>query len=236
MTERDIESEAPGATQLSAMFDGQLPAGECGLLSRRLARDPQLRQQWANYALIGACLRGESVPARNLVAVVAKAVEAEPAFDSTIDIARPGAGSAAVRLSGEQTAPRRWMKPLAGLSVAAGVAAVAILSLRPDAPVAPGSQPMFAAVEAPAAEVVLGAALGTAFRAEPVSYVVPPDTEPTPASLASAQLANYVVAHSSVSAPLSRRSLLSAFVAADAVVIADASGSSVPDAAAAGIR
>ena len=46
-------------SQLSAMFDDELPATECELLARRLARDEQLRGRWGRYAAIGACIRGE---------------------------------------------------------------------------------------------------------------------------------------------------------------------------------
>ena len=46
-------------SQLSAMFDGALPAAECELLARRLVRDEALRAQWSRYALIGAALRKE---------------------------------------------------------------------------------------------------------------------------------------------------------------------------------
>jgi len=49
------------ASQLSAMFDGELPAAECELLSRRLARDEQLRAVWSRYSVIGAALRAEPV-------------------------------------------------------------------------------------------------------------------------------------------------------------------------------
>src|SRR4029079_12384862 len=46
-------------SQLSAMFDGELPAAECELLARRLVRDDALRAQWSRYAVIGAALRKE---------------------------------------------------------------------------------------------------------------------------------------------------------------------------------
>ncbi len=52
-------NEHERASQLSAMFDGELPAAECELLSRRLARDEQLRATWSRYAVIGAVLRAE---------------------------------------------------------------------------------------------------------------------------------------------------------------------------------
>ena len=46
-------------SQLSAMFDGELPGGECELLARRLTRDEALRAQWSRYSMIGAALRAE---------------------------------------------------------------------------------------------------------------------------------------------------------------------------------
>ena len=48
-------------SQLSAMFDGELPATECELLSRRIDRDENLRARWSRYALIGAAMRSEPV-------------------------------------------------------------------------------------------------------------------------------------------------------------------------------
>jgi len=48
-------------SQLSAMFDGELPAAECELLSRRIDRDENLRARWSRYALIGAAMRFEPV-------------------------------------------------------------------------------------------------------------------------------------------------------------------------------
>ena len=51
-------------SQLSAMFDGELPETECELLARRLSRDAALKQQWARYSLIGAVIRDEPLRAR----------------------------------------------------------------------------------------------------------------------------------------------------------------------------
>ncbi len=39
-------------SQLSAMFDDELPAVECELLARRLSRDEELRARWSLYAAI----------------------------------------------------------------------------------------------------------------------------------------------------------------------------------------
>ena len=57
-------TEDERASQLSAMFDGELPPAECELLARRLSRDEALRRQWGSYALIGAAVRGEPIVAR----------------------------------------------------------------------------------------------------------------------------------------------------------------------------
>ena len=46
-------------SQLSAMFDDELPQAECELLARRLSRDPQLKARWGRYALISMAVRGE---------------------------------------------------------------------------------------------------------------------------------------------------------------------------------
>src|ERR1700686_2342918 len=43
------------------MFDGELPATECELLSRRIDRDENLRARWSRYVLIGAAMRSEPV-------------------------------------------------------------------------------------------------------------------------------------------------------------------------------
>ena len=46
-------------SQLSAMFDDELPTGECELLARRLSRDAALQSRWGRYAAIGAAMRGD---------------------------------------------------------------------------------------------------------------------------------------------------------------------------------
>jgi negative regulator of sigma E activity len=46
-------------SQLSAMFDDELPEPECQLLARRLARDEGLKARWGRYAVIAACIRME---------------------------------------------------------------------------------------------------------------------------------------------------------------------------------
>ena len=241
-------------SQLSAMFDGELPDSECELLARRLSRDPSLQQQWSRYALIGAVIRDEPLHARRapggrvaagIAARLASAIEAEEgaaAAGLAASAVEAGAGPPAVADAQAAVAARaRWIRPVAGLGVAAGVAALSVFWLQARAPqdvpagiaqlepaavrevdvIAPP-----AATRGAAAEIVVA---GNGYPApaerasgsgEPESYVVPLPTERRGVA-PPAQLANYVVAHSEYSAPLSRRSLLSALVAADASVAAD---------------
>ena len=68
-------------SQLSAMFDNELPAAECELLARRLSRDDELKARWSRYAAISATLRAEG-GARlnaNLAVRVSQAISVEPA-------------------------------------------------------------------------------------------------------------------------------------------------------------
>jgi len=183
-------------SQLSAMFDDELPPAECELLARRLSRDEPLKARWGRYAIISAVIRAERGVRLNapLAGRVNAVLLAEPAL----------AAQAAPR---DRTARRlRWWQPLAGSAVAAGVAAVSILWLRshtPDAPLA--------------ARVISPAAVGTAPAAAPQGeiYTVPLPKPPAAALVPSTELANYVVAHSMFSPPVARRNLLSAFMTSE---------------------
>jgi hypothetical protein len=81
-------------SQLSAMFDGELPLAECELLTRRIDRDENLRARWSRYALIGAAMRFEPVATArsNFAARVSSALECAES---------EGAGSAAAAGSGD---------------------------------------------------------------------------------------------------------------------------------------
>ncbi|HEY2339326.1 MAG TPA: sigma-E factor negative regulatory protein [Steroidobacteraceae bacterium] len=181
-------------SQLSAMFDDELPPAECELLARRLSRDEPLKARWGRYAIMSAVIRAERGVRLNapLAGRVNAVLLAEPAL----------AAQAAPR---DRTATRlRWWQPLAGSAVAAGVAAVSILWLRSHSP------------DAPLAARVISPAVGTAPAAAPQgdSYIVPVP-KPPPALVPSTELANYVVAHSMFSPPVARRNLLSAFMTSE---------------------
>lgn len=110
--------------QLSAFADGELPRAEAELLLARLARDPALRARWSRYHAVGEAMR-RGLPARwptGLAEGVARAIADEPVH------------------AGRGAAPA-WLRPLAGVAVAAGVAIVGVMLVRAPgesgAPVAP---------------------------------------------------------------------------------------------------
>jgi sigma-E factor negative regulatory protein RseA len=184
-------------SQLSAMFDDELPEAECELLARRLSRDDALKARWRRYAVMGAAIRSERGVRleANLAARVGATISTEPALSGGTVAGARGARS---RL--------RWWQPLAGTAIAAGVAAMSVLWVRAHAP--PGSETLMAQTAAPVASRSNGPS------AAPESYVVPAAAEQR-SIVPAAQLANYVVAHSEFSAPLSRRNLLSTLVASE---------------------
>jgi sigma-E factor negative regulatory protein RseA len=206
-------------SQLSAMFDNELPAAECELLARRLSRDGDLMARWGRYAVIGAVIRAErGVTLDGTVAGrVSVALSSEPAL--TAD------GSQAAR-------PRvavRWWKPVAGVGLAAGVAAVSILWLRTQAPPG-GSGTMAGAVMASAAGPALTAGQGALQRAAapPDSFVVPPMQRRPMMVVPATELADYVVAHSAYSWPVSRGNLLSALMVSEPGTSSTSAGSEQP--------
>jgi negative regulator of sigma E activity len=233
--ESQSESLHERVSQLSAMFDNELPGAECELLARRLTRDEALRSQWSRFAMIGAALRAERGVA--LHDRVARRVQSSitqevtygdgVAIDSAAVVTRASVGATArTRVAvGE-----RWMRfarPVLGASIAAGVAATSIFWLRNNEP----NDAMLAANAVPQTVVLAPETVGAtvalngspsisstvqepASNGEPDRYVTP-----APSSQAnfapSARLANYVVAHSEYSGPLSRRMALLGLVSSE---------------------
>jgi negative regulator of sigma E activity len=194
-------------SQLSAMFDDELPAQECELLARRLSRDDLLKARWGRYAVIGATIRAERGVRLNaaLAGKVNAAILGEPAL-----------GAAATARSAPHTG-WRWRQGVAGFAVAAGVAAVSILWLRGhDAPLA--TTPAVASRLAPPSQLLATTrVVGSSAGGQADSYVVPPTPAGHPVVVPVTELANYVVAHSAVSSPVARRNLLSAFMTSEPV-------------------
>ena len=190
-------------SQLSAMFDDELPPAECELLARRLSRDEPLKARWGRYAVMGAAIRAERGVRLNaqLASRVSAVLIAEPAL----------AAQSAPQLRG---AGLRWWQPLAGAAVAASVAAVSILWLRSQPP-GPGAALTARLTANPAA--VTGSLVPTvAATGHGDSYVVPRTPKTAAMVVPTTELANYVVAHSMFSMPVARRNLLSAFMTSEA--------------------
>jgi sigma-E factor negative regulatory protein RseA len=197
--------------QVSAFLDGELPNSETELLLKRLMRDAELRDHFGRYALIGEAVRGTSRGAlsKGFASNVNLAIDGEPA--------PVGAHPQPVRTA-------HWWKPIAGVAMAAGVAAVALVALQQRA-IAPGLQlPALASMRSPhvtasqpsqstlsgvAANGLLAAAQpATSQGHEALSYTVPATLSTAPAMLPPARLTNYIFAHSKYSSGLGRRGVL----------------------------
>jgi sigma-E factor negative regulatory protein RseA len=179
--------------QVSAFLDGELPSSETELLLKRLMRDPELRQRFGRYALIGETLRGVGGASLscNFAARINRTIDGEPA---------------APALPAAKAPTLRWWKPIAGTALAAGVAGVALVALQQRA-VAP-------AVTAAPRMTAQNVRLATVPK-EPLSYTVPTPGAAA-AMLAPARLTNYVFAHSKYSMGLEQGNLLSTLLSDDA--------------------
>jgi sigma-E factor negative regulatory protein RseA len=181
--------------QLSACLDGELPPAELDLLLKRLERNPELRDALGRYTAIGEALREARpvVASRSFADKVMAAVDQEPAVARRRWRASP--------------ALLRGLRPVAGIGVAATVAAVAIFAVQ-QAGVAPSPE----LANQPAAATTVVAQNDD----EAASYIVPsPSSTPQSAFVPATRLTNYVVAHSEYSSPLARRSMLTGVLAED---------------------
>jgi sigma-E factor negative regulatory protein RseA len=205
--------------QVSAFLDGELPNSETELLLKRLTRDGELRESFGRYALIGEAIRGTSgdLLTKGFAGRVNVAIDGE---------AVPAAGH------GSRSGASRWWRPFAGVAVAAGVAAIAIVALQQRAvvPLRPGTT-LTARIALPAQSALpTGVATpGVAAQVprEPISYTVPATSSGAPAGMAPARLTNYVLAHSRYSSGLDQRGVL-----ADLLIEADEQQPVVTEAAA----
>ena len=187
--------------QVSAFLDGELPDTETELLLKRLTRDGELRESFGRYALIGEGLRGagSQILTRGFASRVNLAIDGEPAQ---------------VTAHSQPAREPRWWRPIAGVTVAAGVAAVAIVALqqRSISPHLNGAAmtaqnvtaPLKTAAAAPSQLPLQGAG----GPREALSYTVPAASSDAPSAIAPARLTNYVFAHSKYSSGLGQRGLL----------------------------
>jgi sigma-E factor negative regulatory protein RseA len=115
-----MNTETTPSEQLSALFDGELPVTETRFLLRRMEHDRSLPGQWSRHQALRGLLRNGHVELvdERLCAAIAARINAERAPRSL-----PG-----------------WLKPAAGFVIAAGVAALALLTTAPN--LAPNSAPV----------------------------------------------------------------------------------------------
>jgi sigma-E factor negative regulatory protein RseA len=190
-------------SQLSAMYDGELPAAECELLSRRLERDEALRARWSRYALIGAAMRSEPVAtARSGFAARVSAALARPPRSRRRSLIWSGALAATL----VATVAGLSIVMLRDAAVSGAGGAVAQLS-----PAKASSEVSGLAILASTPKAILTPA-ASAMPSEAHASYVTPAVRGGSNTLLRTELADYIVAHSAYSTPLMRRNLLSELV------------------------
>ncbi len=192
-------NEQEQISQLSALFDGELPAQQAELVIRRAVKDSAMREHWQRYALIGACLRGEPLAGADRRDGLAERVRARLAAEA--DIIAPGALAAGRSAGGRGGFAGFFSRNAAGGAIAAAVAILSIVVVRSIGPVATGASPLVADnTQVEAVSPAVGAADGTAAaqgETAPRSYTTPGENSPVTKRLVNQQpLAHYVVAHS----------------------------------------
>ncbi len=186
-------------SQLSAFIDSELPQDETELLARRLSRDVELQQSLSRYLLIGEALRAPaqgrmSNVSRDFSTRIAAAIEQDAVPEITTAIT--------AKVS------RPWLKPAVGMTLAASVATVAIMSISTLQ-----SVNHLVPVAQMAANPIVNSTQLSSTSAN--SYVVPVATTAPSAPISAARLTNYVVAHSEFTSPLGRRNMMTGFVTND---------------------
>src|SRR6478609_5399856 len=200
-------SEQEQITQLSALFDGELPQEQAGMVIRRALKDPALRVAWGRYALIGACLRGEplgvALPQSDLASRVRARLLAEADYTGV---------ESGAKLSTAAISERRRAllgRGAMGGAIAAGVALVSLFIFRSIGPAMPDQSVAVQVAQAPAeAPEVMQVAQASAPAAMqdtlPPSYTTPVDNSPR-----GSPLMNYLGLHSEVAASAVRFSPMS---------------------------
>ncbi len=103
--------------QISAFVDGELPENEAEMLVRRMSQDRQLRQQAAEFMAMGRVMRGE----RSVTGIGKLRDRIAAAIDDK---------SLQEEFAGSESAGARYLRPVAGVAIAATVALAAILGLQ----------------------------------------------------------------------------------------------------------
>lgn len=175
----------PFQEQISDFVDDELSSDECEFFVRRLQRDPEARERLIRYHLIGAAMRGELERAHPNVLRhrLQDALNGVSRSRETPVRRRPHLGA--------------LVKPAIGVAIAAGVAAVAVVTLQ-TANVGASRGGVTAAAVAP---------LQAGERTDAESYVVPRDSNQWRLVSPPIQLTKYLMHHSEYASHLSRTSV-----------------------------
>ncbi len=189
-------NEQEHSSQLSALFDGELPEQQAGMVIRRALRDTQMQHSWERYALIGACLRGDPIAAQ---VSVADRVKSRLAGERELNVAvLPARGAAA---SGRSPRASLLSRGALGGAIAAGVALLSIFVVRQMGPIAADAVQIAqgSSSAAPAGALVVDPA--------PAGYTTPGENSPAPVGRPlDVSLSHYLVAHSEEAASALRSS------------------------------
>ena len=100
---------------LSSLMDGEISREASRFLVRRLGSDEELCSTWARYHVVRDCLRDQEggFSSEDLCARVNQALE-----NDRTHTARSGPAT-------------RWLRPVAGMAIAASVALVAVMAVNP---------------------------------------------------------------------------------------------------------
>lgn len=131
ITDTETDSHEP-RENLSSFMDGEVEKSAGTFLVRRLASDSALRATWDRYHLIRDCLRQQD--AQLVSADLCSRVRQE------IDLEDEQQPVAARHIA--------WIKPLAGVAVAASVAMIAVFSVGPGQQDGPATLPQAPAMAA----------------------------------------------------------------------------------------
>ncbi len=183
---------------LSALCDGECDELELRRVLNHVENDAEFREQWANFHLIGAAMRGESVDTVDLSKGILQAIEGEP-MDEV-----PGAGQASASTSAaapdvetsDATQPKASVLPgwMVSGAVAASVTMAVLLGARvlsvPDVTVGSADMTLAKAEAVQSAPAVMP-------QSSVAAASVAADTQMSAAELAEAQerLKQYVLEH-----------------------------------------
>jgi len=132
-----LELEAMFDEKLSSLMDGEMSDREVDELLERASTDAQLRAAWSRLHLASTTLHESTALAYVDAGFADRVMSALDAHDTDA----PGRARKVVPLAASRRrhkrGQRRWYGPVAGLAVAASVAAVAVLVLDQPGPMAP---------------------------------------------------------------------------------------------------